>query len=526
MEQKEQKPLSPLAKAVITSFERKEEINHDRKIRVNPVIAKFAGWYEKLRRAMEYREDEVIIRATIERILRRKLLLGGSAKTTAEPLVRELIWARYLNDDEVPESIITIVEEAIDLHLQLRLKVMNTHRFPEGVMNEWTYDLMSSSLSAILNPNHEKETVANFMFQILREQVHINDDTSETKDAQVYIAVRKAFARDDLAFLRYHLFLQYFGQLTKDNLDQIVSEFPKGYKEIVFQLGYPLKEKIYSYIKKRTAAFLILEDVLKAEKGNIEQSVMDTEKLHTDVTTACETRYSSISAKVRTAIIRSVIFILFTKVAFAFLVEGTYERLFYGRILWTSILINTSIPPLLMIIVSLFIRTPDKQNTERIFSYIQYLLFSEKPQIGSSYTLEKKPDKSKPVMMTIFRILSLVAFVISFGGIIYILTKLEFNPVSQFIFIFFVTIVSFVSYRISLTANTYRLGDKQGLLTPLIDFFFMPVVRVGRRLTEGIAQINIFLFLFDFLIEMPFKLLFAFFEQWFLFLHAKSEEME
>ncbi len=41
---------------------------------------------------MEFREDEVILRATIERILKRRLLLGGTGKSTAEALVKELLW--------------------------------------------------------------------------------------------------------------------------------------------------------------------------------------------------------------------------------------------------------------------------------------------------------------------------------------------------------------------------------------------------------------------------------------------------
>jgi hypothetical protein len=54
----------------------------------------------------------------------------------------------------------------------------------------------------------------------------------------------------------------------------------------------------------------------------------------------------------------------------------------------------------------------------------------------------------------------------------------------------------------------------------------MPVIRVGRNLTQSIAQVNIFLMFFDFFIEAPFKYLFAFFDQWFHFLHAKTEELE
>src|SRR5215207_6144137 len=85
------KPLSHLAHILTDSLTRKDaEAPEERKISVNPIVSKFASWYERLRNAMEFREDEVILRATIERILKRRLLLGGNAKTAAEPLVREL----------------------------------------------------------------------------------------------------------------------------------------------------------------------------------------------------------------------------------------------------------------------------------------------------------------------------------------------------------------------------------------------------------------------------------------------------
>jgi hypothetical protein len=52
------------------------------------------------------------------------------------------------------------------------------------------------------------------------------------------------------------------------------------------------------------------------------------------------------------------------------------------------------------------------------------------------------------------------------------------------------------------------------------------VIRVGRRFTEGISQINFILMIIDFIIEAPFKGLVGFFEQWFSFLATKREELE
>lgn len=517
--------LSRLATLLISVFEQKDPVNNDLKVQVNSLVSTVASWYEKVRKAMEYREEEVLLRATIERILKRRLLLGGNAKTTSEPLVRELLWAGYLPENSVPESQVLEVEESIDLYLTLRLKVIEQHRMDERTLNEWIYHLMSSDIEHILHPNREKETVANFMFQILKDHIHITDDTEETRNAQVYLAVRKAFARDDIAFQRYNLLKLYFGTLTRENVDDIARRFMDGYHEVMYEVTYPRKDRIYGYVKRRAAAFLILEDLLHDNIGNIKSVVTDSEALTTAVMETCEKRYKSIASKVRRAIVRSVIFILFTKVIFAFLIEGTYERIVYGEILWGSLTVNIVMPALVMIVVSFFIRTPDQNNSRRILAYIQKLLFDEEPKLGNMLTVKKAQEKPRPLTF-IFYILWFMAFIISFGSVIYVLSLVRFTLVSQLMFVFFLAIVSFLTYRIVLTANMYKVGDRQGVFTPIADFLFMPIIRVGRKLTQSISQVNFFLFIFDFFIETPFKVLFAFFEQWFHFLHAKREEME
>src|SRR5258708_16755719 len=108
--------LSPLAHYLITSFNKNDTQEYEQKISVNPVVAEVAGWYEKLRNAMAYKEEEVILRAAIERILNRRLLLGGAGQNVASPLVRELVWAGYFPDSSVPEALISQIEHCINLH--------------------------------------------------------------------------------------------------------------------------------------------------------------------------------------------------------------------------------------------------------------------------------------------------------------------------------------------------------------------------------------------------------------------------
>src|SRR5580704_12031056 len=154
------RPLSSLAGYLINSVEQQPTAHaEERRITVNPIVTKFASWYERLRNAMEFREDEVILRTTIERILKRRLLLGGNGKTTAKPLVKELLWARYLPENDIGESAAQKIEEIIDLHLSLRLRILSKHRFSESVINEWTYDLMSADIQYALNQKQSKEII-------------------------------------------------------------------------------------------------------------------------------------------------------------------------------------------------------------------------------------------------------------------------------------------------------------------------------------------------------------------------------
>ncbi|MBI3093192.1 MAG: hypothetical protein HYZ02_03085, partial [Candidatus Levybacteria bacterium] len=159
--------LSPLARSLISAFEVSEAPTRERKIAVNPVVSKFAAWYEKFRNVMDYREEEVILRAAIERILKRRLLLGGNGKTVAESLVRELVWARYFPNESIPVAMVEKVETKIDLFLELRRKILLEHHIGEITLNEWIYHLLSSSLEKMLNPNKGKEVVSNLMFHLL-----------------------------------------------------------------------------------------------------------------------------------------------------------------------------------------------------------------------------------------------------------------------------------------------------------------------------------------------------------------------
>jgi hypothetical protein len=518
--------FSERTNALLKAFEVKSVIDGEKKITVNILVSRVASWYEKLRTAMDYGNEETILRRAIERILKRRLFMDADPKSLAEDLVRELLWARYFEDGTLPESLVNQVATSIKLYLRLKNSIIAQKSLQNVNVHELIIQLLSCDIDYILKPNKEKEAMANFMFQVLRETVSIVDDTTQTRDVQVFIAVRKNFARDDIAFLRYKLFSQIFGRLSEENFDHVAADFTKAHKEITYQLTYPRKDRIFNHVKKQNPSFLILYDILLAEKEHIRILARDSEGLKQKVFADCEKRYKNIKSKITTAIIRSFVFILFTKAFIAFFVEGTFETIFYGHIQWLVMGVNVFVPPLLMVGVGLMIKTPDGRNSNKILLDIQKLLFEENPQIISNLPIKLKPDTTHSMKDFIFSVLWVLSTLLVFGLIVSLLAKLHFNPLSQAIFIFFIAIISFLTYRIYQTANIYTVVSKQGLISPIVDFFFVPIIRVGRKFTEGIAQINFILIIIDFIIEAPFKGIVGFFEQWFMFVANKREELE
>jgi hypothetical protein len=393
--------LSRSALALINVFREKEKEKEDDRIVVNQLISKVASFYEKFRTAMDYGSEETIPRRAIERMLKRMLFLERDSKAIAQDLLHEMIWAGYLPNASVPESIINDVSDSIAIYLRLKEEISKKKVLSKDKLNDFILQSLSCEVLQTLIPNTPKNAVANFMYKNLKDSIVIEDDSEQTRDIQLYLAIRKSFAKDDIAFLNYRLFREIFGKLTVENFDEVSKNFESGYKEIKKQLNYPKKERILKHVKKKTPPFLILYDILSEEKDNIVELVKDEAAFKARVFKACNAKYALIRKKVQTAIARSFVFILFTKAIMALAVEGTFESIFLGGIQWTSIIINTALPPLIMVVVGLGINTPSKENSELIYDDINKLLKDENPNILPNISLNLNQSSKKTLSVSI-----------------------------------------------------------------------------------------------------------------------------
>ncbi len=520
--------LSLVVDALIRVFEETElPYKEGSRFAVSRTVSLLAALYEKARNAIEFRADHLIRRASIERILKRRILINGGSKTIAENLVVELLWARYIDSSQVDDAKVAEVGSIVDKYLFVKHDQFDHGRNAYGISWDTMLGLASSEIEETIVPAKKRQALNNFFYQIIRPKIKIDSD-EKLVNIQTYIAVERAFAQADNPLIEFHLIKMIEPQwlkVTAQTASGEMNTFLKNVSLIQNTFKHPLNEPLYRFVRRQTPPFFLIRDFF-LETGKESRAIIEKpEELEAKLREIAAKRYLEIGAKVRRSVVRSIIYIFLTKMLFALALEGPFDMFVAKKISYIPLAINTLLPPVLLFVIAGFLNVPGTDNTDRLIARINKIFYHFDELKEEIDVFTARPAVRKPALMAIFSLLYLITFLFSFGLIAYVLTRLQFNIASQIIFVFFVTLVSFFAYRIRSSAKEYELGDRQGFLTPIMDFFFLPILRVGHLLSNEIAKLNVFIFLFDFILEAPLKVIFEVIEEWIRFIRTKKEEI-
>ena len=510
----------------------KRKIHTDQSpIVVSRTVSFFAIVYEKIRNAVEFREEHLVRRAAIERILARRLSLNPEGKGEAENLLRELLWARYLPVDSISVADMDRCQAIIDKYLYLKRKViMGRDTKTRERLAEHIKDYMSCELEEQLNleDTARKSAYLHFFFQVLKNKVEVKDVQKDTGESYFYVASEYAFAKNDLSYIRYHLFQLFYEPLhtmPQAKIDEIGKKFVELTLKIDQIIKNPYIEKLVRFAKKQVPPFRILFTITDRYPKEVNKLLVDTNELWNKVESLCREKYQATGNKVRTAAVRSIIYIFLTKAIFALILEYPLSLYLYGEVHYIPLVINTIFPPMFMGLLVSFVHIPDERNTKKIYERIIDILNRDPSFETTKKVVAQKSRVKRPLLLLGFTIFYLLTFGITFLLIYWVLDLLHFNIIGKTVFIIFISMVAFFGYRIQQTTKEYTLDEKQGILSPFIDFFFVPILFVGKFLSSEVAKLNVFILFFDFLIEAPFKLISEIVEEWITFVRQRKEEI-
>lgn len=527
-------PLSQYTKALLDTFKTaKKRVRPDdiSALSVSQTVSFFALVYEKVRNAVEYREDHLILRAAIERILRRRFSLNPDGHGEAENLLRELLWARYFDNGVLGAEDNVIIQNLVDKYVLLKRQlVVGRDNELRVFLDQFLMDLLTCEIEETLKPESAaiQSNLTFFIYQVLRRKIKIEGLKEDQKDAYFLVAIEKVFGKSDRSYLRYHLFTTFYKTLfaySEKELNSLGAKFPSIFKKIDDMVTNPYVDNLAKFVRKQLPPFLILFALIKSKPDELQSILTDREKLWNEVDTTCRSKYQQLGARIRTLAVRSFIYILLTKMIFAIILEIPVSMYFYGEINRNAIIINSIFPPILMIGILGFFKVPGDDNTKKIFQRIVDIIDEDKSFETKVAFVPKKSTAKRPLLIFGFTVFYSLTFLVTLSLIYEFLSNLGFNLVSQAIFIFFVSVVSFFSYRIRQVTKELRLEEKASILAPVGDFFFMPMLSLGKFFSSGLAKLNFFIFIFDFIIEAPFKLIFEVVEEWISFVRKRKEEI-
>jgi len=520
--------LSPTIQQLILAFKaatsERKKIQDQQTIKVSETISSLAFVYEEVRNVVDYHEDHLFRINAIQRSLRRQFFLKKKAQRLGESLIRELIRSGYLQNQSVPTTKIKTVDQILIKYRKLFSQI--------GAKNsqenkKWILSVAASEIENALAPQEENDALVAANYQLLNHEINFPENLEKQKKLGLYIASQRSLIKPSLATLRYQLLLGFFPGWPKADDHQILklaAKLTEIKKEINDQIASSLTEKLFYFCRQYAAPFLILKDVLLASRKNSQIIFLDPDKLSTMISEICQTRYDQIRSRLTRAAARSIIYIFLTKMLVGLFLEIPFELFVFGEIRTLPLVINSIFPPLLMFGFTLTVPKPGEKNTLTIIGKINEIAYQGTFKTNG-FTLKPSQESQKSFRSFAFKIIYFLTFFLSFGLIIFGLTKLTFTLFSIMIFLFFLTVVSFFAYKINLTAKELIIEEKESPVMAVIDFFLIPILQIGRRLSLQMEKINIFNYALDFFIEAPLKSIFEIGEDWLSFMKEKKEKI-
>jgi hypothetical protein len=493
------------------------------RISVHAAVSKISVVYEKLRNAIDYREDHLLRKSAIERIIRRQMVLESDPYVIANNLIRELIAARYLPNDTLPESLID------DSALVVRkFQAVLSVKIGDDAYRDWLRHIISCELEELLtNPVSDKAFVS-FLYQRLAERIGIKGVSIPDPERRLHIFVscyRMLMKADDdqvgYKYLRAFVSLWMRPEEWIDGPDRVAQEVYGAYHRIREILKSKLTQRMLRAVRPYAVSLWMLRSALQEEEQP--SALLDSRE---DVQKAVEgvvaKRDKQATGKQWRGIVRAMIYLLITKIVFALAIEIPVEKWLYGSHSSTSLIINISLPPAIMLIVGLFISRPGTANRRKILEFVDSLLTPAGPHKQEISAPRRRVGASAFFSWFLYPIM----YGVSFGIIGYWLLEIHFTSVAIAVFFFFLCVVSFFGYRLRMSAQEINvLKPKERLITAILDFLTLPILHAGRWLSTSISKINVFAFILDVLFEAPLKLFLGVMEESLKFIREKKDEL-
>lgn len=525
-------------------YEKKASISP---IRVDELASKVASLYEKLRRIIDWKEEHVVRRTAIERILKRSLLpeISGvhvlDADKMAEPLVLELIRSGYFSNGRIPKNKIPQVREVLARYIYV---ISHNPLISNGQLSNnlkvkqkinfftWVLEIAACEIEQVMDPAIKENALLNLMTNTLFSRIRLlpaNQLSDQDKLIQIYIAVHRTLFDLDEPFISYNLLkIRYpdwfagepqFVEWFANHIDQVQ-------QVLEADLNHPHAKYFYTIAERLDAAYLTIGDIFAkatTDKQDPVTVVQNEESLDLAIDEVYDAREKTLKGRLLRSAFYSTLSIFLSGIASYIIFEGPVARLVSDNFSPFALAVDIAVPTAIMFFLVIIIKPPSrKSNIPKLKEEVKKVIFKEYESDEIELNLNKKKSW---LLSTIFGIISLMAGSITAYGIYTIFKWGRVPWTSLYIDTITVGMIIFAAMVIRDRAKEMSVEEGGRFTDFVIDLFTIPLAKVGQWFAQKWREYNIFSVFFTVLIDTPFSVIIGIIEEWRNFLKDARNEL-
>ncbi len=511
-------------------------------IQVDEIASKVAVFYEKIRKIIDWKEEHLLRRGAIERILKRRLIgeLSNSSflptthpEKMAEPLIMELIRGGHFPNDNIARYKIKEVENILKKYIYIldNNPLAKTVKVKEKInFYGWIIEICACEIEETLGQPAKENLLLNFMTQILNKKIHLEKNfkiSEEEKIIQTYIASHRTLYELDAPIIAYHLIKVYYPhwiEAEKDLLKKVTENILIIRDKVENDLNHPHSNKFRKICEKYDTVFLIIGDILNnlpRKKEIIEEKLSNPDILKNMIKKIYNERLSTLKNRLQRAAVYSTLSILVASGVSLFLVEVPIAKLIYGQFSFLAITVDLLLPALVMFFLVIAIKLPPEENLNRVIKEIFSVIYSHFDDEVYYIRIQKRGFLVNVIIKGLYIITSLASL-----ALIFWLFWLARIPITSLIVdTLNVSMVVFAGLIIRQRAKELTIEEKRGGWEFLLDILSVPVAKLGQWLSNKWREYNIISVFLTTLIDMPFSSIVEFIESWSNFIRDKKAEL-
>jgi hypothetical protein len=509
-------------------------------IQVDEIASKLANFYEKIRKIVDWKEDNLLTRSAIQRILKRnliaeisiiKFIFNKKPDNLSESLISELIRGGHLPNNQVPKTKISVVEKIINKYL-IFLKNLSSNSLFTGKNKvnffNWIMEIAACEIEDVLSPPRKENILIEAMTILVNDRIRsIPGDfvSDEDKMIQTYIAVHRTLFSLDDAIISYRLIKLKYPNWLQANENQINDYSDKLFDiwgEMKQELDKPISKQFFNVCENIDTVFTLIGDSLDNFQDKPEElidSFSQKEKLKEIITENYQKRVKTLKKRLLKIAALATLSVLIGNWAMYFFVEIPLALILFEKITFWAMIFDILFPSVFMFLLVAIIKPPSKTNLKAVVELSNSFVYKNE----NRRIYEIKPiKKSSPATFFLITILYLFAGTLFFGFIGKMFNIAGLPITSTVLNSLVIAINVFAAIAIRNKARELTVEDKGTVWEFLLDVISIPVAQVGSWFARKWKEYNIISVFFNAFVEMPFITFVAFIEDWSTFLKEKK----